>query len=195
MQISWLFPIFIFSLTFNKIPWLFPDLEFPWLFLDRWTPCRIINSSLLTISLTRCHHKPGSWSHRCPPGTDIAHLAAQWSSAHGLSFVHSSCNSGPLADRNNKNLTQKPRKKDIVQCRYNTVNFLQNSHRRHSMARMLGWDMRCLLRVQSLIYVLLLSLQRLMLCHVILDLFIMAPNCTITFYISFWSVTFSEWHF
>ena len=41
MQIPWLFPIFIFSLTFNKIPWLFPDfsltfaksgisLTFPW---------------------------------------------------------------------------------------------------------------------------------------------------------------------
>ena len=39
MQIPWLFPIFIFSLTFNKIPWLLPSLEFPWLFPDRWTPC------------------------------------------------------------------------------------------------------------------------------------------------------------
>ena len=38
MQIPWLFPIFIFSLTFNKIPWLLPSLEFPWLFPDRWTP-------------------------------------------------------------------------------------------------------------------------------------------------------------
>ena len=29
----------IFSLTFNKIPWLLPSLEFPWLFPDRWKPC------------------------------------------------------------------------------------------------------------------------------------------------------------
>ena len=38
MQIPWLFPIFIFSLTLNKIPWLLPSLEFPWLFPNRWTP-------------------------------------------------------------------------------------------------------------------------------------------------------------
>ena len=30
MQIPWLFPIFIFSLTFNKIPWLFPDFCQVW---------------------------------------------------------------------------------------------------------------------------------------------------------------------
>ena len=40
MQIPWLFPIFIFSLTSNKIPWLLPSLEFPWLFPDHWTPCQ-----------------------------------------------------------------------------------------------------------------------------------------------------------
>ena len=44
MQIPWLFPDFsqysIFSLTFNKIPWLLPSLEFPWLFPDRWKPCQ-----------------------------------------------------------------------------------------------------------------------------------------------------------
>ena len=39
LTFTWLFPIFIFSLTFNKIPWLLPSLEFPWLFPDHWTPC------------------------------------------------------------------------------------------------------------------------------------------------------------
>ena len=34
MQIPWLFPIFIFSLTFDKIPWLFPDFCQVWNFPD-----------------------------------------------------------------------------------------------------------------------------------------------------------------
>ena len=34
MQIPWLFPISIFSLTFNKIPWLFPDFCQVWNFPD-----------------------------------------------------------------------------------------------------------------------------------------------------------------
>ena len=34
MRIPWLFPIFIFSLTFNKIPWLFPDFCQVWNFPD-----------------------------------------------------------------------------------------------------------------------------------------------------------------
>ena len=56
MQIPWLFPDFsqysFFSLTFNKIPWLFPSLEFPWLFPDRWTPCnQLIYRSGPTIVL------------------------------------------------------------------------------------------------------------------------------------------------
>ena len=34
MQIPWLFPIFIFSQTFNKIPWLFPDFCQIWNFPD-----------------------------------------------------------------------------------------------------------------------------------------------------------------
>ena len=34
MQIPWLFPIFIFSLTFNKLPLLFPDFCEVWNFLD-----------------------------------------------------------------------------------------------------------------------------------------------------------------
>ena len=48
-----------------------------------------------------------------------------------------------------------------VRCRYNAVNFLQNSHNRHYIARPWGWGMGCLLWVWSLTYVLLLSLQ----CH------------------------------
>ena len=39
LTFPWLFPIFIFSLTFNKIPWLFPDFCQVWNFPDRWTPC------------------------------------------------------------------------------------------------------------------------------------------------------------
>ena len=34
MQIPWLFPILIFSLTFNKIPWLFSDFCQVWNFPD-----------------------------------------------------------------------------------------------------------------------------------------------------------------
>ena len=34
MQIPWLFPILFFSLTFNKIPWLFPDFCQVWNFPD-----------------------------------------------------------------------------------------------------------------------------------------------------------------
>ena len=49
-----------------------------------------------------------------------------------------------------------------VWCRYDAVNFLQNSHNRHPIARPWGRGMGCLLWVWSLIYVLLLPLQ----CHI-----------------------------
>ena len=32
-----------------------------------------------------------------------------------------------------------------ARCRYNAVNFLENSHNRHPISRPLGWDMACLL--------------------------------------------------
>ena len=42
---------------------------------------------------------------------------------------------------------------NTVQCYYNVVNFLKNPDKGHPTARPLGWGMRCLLLVQSLIYV------------------------------------------
>ena len=42
-------------------------------------------------------------------------------------------------------------------CRYNGVNFLENFHKRHSIARPLGRLMGCLLWVQTLIHILSLS--------------------------------------
>ena len=54
MQIPWLFPdffpIFIFSLTFNKIPWLFPDFSQVWNFPD--------------FSLTAGHPANALWDQR-----------------------------------------------------------------------------------------------------------------------------------
>ena len=44
-----------------------------------------------------------------------------------------------------------------VRCRYNAVNFLQNSHNRHPIPRPWGRGMGCLLWVWSLIYILLLD--------------------------------------
>ena len=45
-----------------------------------------------------------------------------------------------------------------VRCRYNAVNFLQNTHNRHPIARPWGRDMGCLLWIQTLITVLHQSL-------------------------------------
>ena len=39
-----------------------------------------------------------------------------------------------------------------VQCHYNVVNFLQNRHKRHPIARALGWDMGCILWIQTLMF-------------------------------------------
>ena len=50
-------------------------------------------------------------------------------------------------------------KQTTIQWRYNAVNFLQNPHNRHSLARPWGRDMGCLFWVQSLIYVLTLPSQ------------------------------------
>ena len=46
-----------------------------------------------------------------------------------------------------------------VQCWYNTVSFLQNTHNRHPVTRPWGWDMGCFLWVQAFINVLPWSLQ------------------------------------
>ena len=59
------------------------------------------------------------------------------------------------------------------------VNFLQNHHNRHPLARPLGWAMGCLLWVQALIYILPKSLQCCMHYRVILDRAIKAPHCTL----------------
>ena len=44
--------------------------------------------------------------------------------------------------------------RNTARCRYNAVNFLQNSHKRHPIARPLGRGMRCLLCVQTLVRIL-----------------------------------------
>ena len=76
-----------------------------------------------------------------------------------------------------------------VQCCYNAVNFLQNTHNRRPIAHPRGWGMGCFLWVQSEIYVLLLSSQTI--CDTMIYwTVIKAPNC----------VTFSQklvifwWH-
>ena len=55
---------------------------------------------------------------------------------------------------------------NTVWCHYNAVNFLQNPHKRHPIACPLGWGMRCLLCVQTLICILPQSLQWCMQYHV-----------------------------
>ena len=64
-----------------------------------------------------------------------------------------------------------------VQCSYNSVNFIQNSYKRHIIARPLGRGMVCLLWIQSLIYILSSSLQSCMQYIVILDHIITELNC------------------
>ena len=75
-----------------------------------------------------------------------------------------------------------------VQCRYCMVNFLRNPYNRHSIVHPWGRDMRCLLWVQTLIYVLPQSVQWYMQYHVILDLVITAPDC------SFFCQIFLSWN-
>ena len=84
MQIPWLFPdffpIFIFSLTFNKIPWLFPDFCQVWNFPD--------------FSLTAGHpvHSSPLWS----TATDRTFLASKNSlhkqEKHGCSWLEMEAN-------------------------------------------------------------------------------------------------------
>ena len=50
------------------------------------------------------------------------------------------------------------RVQSTVWCPYNTVNFLQNPHKRHSIAHRWGWNLGFLLWVQTLVYVLPWSL-------------------------------------
>ena len=61
MRIPGLFPIFIFSLTFNKIPWLFPDFCKVWNFPD--------------FSLTAGHPVYGTSTHP----TMVTHSSWSWS--------------------------------------------------------------------------------------------------------------------
>ena len=65
---------------------------------------------------------------------------------------------------------------NTVRCRYNAVNFLQNPHTRHPIAHPWGWGMRCRLCAQTLIHILLQSLQWCMQYHVILDRVKLAPD-------------------
>ena len=61
---------------------------------------------------------------------------------------------------------------------YNTVNFSQNFHKKHQIARLIERDMGCLWCVQIMIDILPQSLQRYVQYHVILDCFITAPDCS-----------------
>ena len=58
--------------------------------------------------------------------------------------------------------------------------FSKNLHKRHTIANPLKWDMRCLLWVQTLMYISPQSMQRCIWCHVILDCVITALQCTVT---------------
>ena len=64
-----------------------------------------------------------------------------------------------------------------VRCRYNAVNFITNSHKRHPMARPLGQGMGCLLWIQHLIDIMSQFLQLLMQNLTILDRVIKALDC------------------
>ena len=66
-----------------------------------------------------------------------------------------------------------------LRCRYNAVNFLQNYHNRHPIARPWGRGMGGLLWVWNLIYFLLLQLQCPMYYRDKLDRVIMALHCTL----------------
>ena len=76
-----------------------------------------------------------------------------------------------------------------VRCHYNAVNFLQNSHNRHPIARPWGRGMGCLLCVWSIVYVLLLSSQRRMKYRDNLDWIITALDWTVTLSLMGWPHT------
>ena len=65
-----------------------------------------------------------------------------------------------------------------ARCRYNAVNFLQNSHEKPPIARPVGRGMGCLLWVQPLLDILLQFLRWCVQYHVMLDRVIAALDCT-----------------
>ena len=65
-----------------------------------------------------------------------------------------------------------------MRCRYNAVNFLKNIHKRHPIARPLGWGMGCLLVIHHLSDILPEFLQSFMQYFTILDCVITALDCT-----------------
>ena len=78
---------------------------------------------------------------------------------------------------------------NTVGCHYNSVNFLENPHKRHPIAGPflknagpLGRGMGCLLWIHTLIYVMSWELQRSMQNHVILNCVIMAQLYTCIYY-------------
>ena len=75
MQISWFFPIFIFSLTFNKIPWLFPDFCQVWNFPD--------------FCLTAGHPAMGCDYLSMPQSNIISvSIRGPWRHCHGSIWIH-----------------------------------------------------------------------------------------------------------
>ena len=74
-----------------------------------------------------------------------------------------------------------------VQCRYNTVNFLKNIHKRHPIARPLGQGMGCLLWIQLLIAILPEFLQSFAEYLTLFDRVIRALDCNL-FVLFCWQV-------
>ena len=64
-----------------------------------------------------------------------------------------------------------------MRCHYNAVIFLPNPPQRHPIARPLGQGMRCLLWIQTVLYILPLSVQWCLQYYVILDHVITALHC------------------
>ena len=64
-----------------------------------------------------------------------------------------------------------------LRCRYNAVSFLKNLHKIHSIARPIGRGMGRLLWIETLIYILSLSVQCCVQYHLVLDRVITAPYC------------------
>ena len=73
-------------------------------------------------------------------------------------------------------------------CCYDVVSFLQNPHKRHLIARPLGWGIGCILCIQKLICILPHSLQFYMQFYVILDCIIMAPDYILFGHALIWEI-------
>ena len=80
-----------------------------------------------------------------------------------------------------------------VWCRYNTINFLQNTHERHPIACPSGQGMGCLLWFQPLIDILPQLLQWCVQYHDMLDRIITALDCKLFCELKIWSMFCLYW--